>query len=201
MSTDIDSLFDEANAVFKRYEEQTAAVYAKHDESRPLSRWMMKDIVLDSDVGNDYSTLHSMLLEGRFRQADKLTYDLMCKAVGKPIGSYFASEDTSYFPDSDLLSIERLWNYYGNGKFGFDVQREIYRDHASGDLDQFKQLVGWKGNVFQSYDYPEDCNMLDEASHGFLPYLCNHKGKVLFIKNQIIVHEFINRLDMILPVV
>ncbi|PZO11198.1 MAG: hypothetical protein DCF25_19895 [Leptolyngbya foveolarum] len=103
----------------------------------------MEDIVLESDAGIDYSTLHSLLNKSKFRQADKLTYDLMCKATGKPIGSYFNSEDISYFPESDLLSIEKLWNYYGNGKL--DLKSK----------ERFSRLCTWRFRTLQNAGWME----------------------------------------------
>jgi GUN4-like len=183
---------------FQRCDERLKDFSTKEDEARPLSRYSFKDIVLESDTDIDYSKLLAMLSKGRFRQADKLTYDLMCKAMSKPVGSYFTSEDISYFPDSDLLTINKLWDYYSNGKFGFSAQREQYRN-GNDDLDAFKRLAGWKEFIFQDNNYPADDEMLVTANDGFLPYLCNYKGKVLFITNQIIVHNFISRLDMVSP--
>ncbi|MEL6469392.1 MAG: GUN4 domain-containing protein [Cyanobacteria bacterium J06623_4] len=168
------------------------------DSSHELSIYDDDEIILESDVGIDYSNLQKVLSKRRFRQADKMTYDLICKAVSKPVGSYFTSEDIRYFPEADLLTLDKLWNYYSNGMFGFTVQREFFND-ASQDLPTFKYWVGWKDNILQDHDYPADKDMLEQARPGFLPCLCNWKGKVLFITNQIIVHDFAARLDTIAP--
>lgn len=193
-----ENLLADMEAMFQRHNAQIEAFTAESDEAYPSSRFSFADVNLCSDVDIDYSKLHSLLLEGRFRQADKLTYDLMCKTMSKPVGSYFTSEDISFFPDTDLLTIEKLWNYYSNGKFGFCVQRDEYKG-AGEDLDTFKSRVGWKQFVFDTNSYPADSEILETASDGFLPCMCNHKGKVFFIKDQIIVHSFIAKLDMILP--
>jgi len=146
-----------------------------------------EEVKLKSDVGLDFSRLQHLLKKQKFRQADKLTYDLMCKAMGKPIDSWFTEQDFQFFPEADLLTIDRLWTVYSNGKFGLSAQRRIYEE--CGGLfggDNFTNRVGWESNPMFGQDFFADEEMLDYACEGFLPYLCNAKGKFLFVKNQFI---------------
>lgn len=154
-------------------------------------------IVLESDNDIDYSKLQSLLSKKRYRQADKLTYDLICKAISKPVGSDFVSEDIEYFPDNDLLSIDKLWSHYSDGYLGFSAQKEVLESVYS-DLSSFQMVTGWRKNIFEDQSYPTDGKNPTTIAKGALPYLCNSKGKVMFIKNQIIVTRFVERLDEIL---
>lgn len=73
-----------------------------------------------------YQALEDYLKAGEWAAADKETYRLMIKAVGKEEGQYFESEELLNFPCEELLAIDRLWVKYSNGHFGFSIQKKIY---------------------------------------------------------------------------
>ncbi|MEN8447410.1 MAG: GUN4 domain-containing protein [Cyanobacteria bacterium J06555_13] len=82
--------------------------------------------VAGSECGIDYAPLRDRLKAGDWKAADKETYEVMIRAVGKKAGDYFSKDNLLNFPCKDLLTIDRLWAKYSNGRFGFSVQKEIY---------------------------------------------------------------------------
>ena len=81
---------------------------------------------LRSEKGIDYSKLRNLLAAQNWEEADKETYEVMIKAVGKNSGDWFTSDELLNFPCQDIRTIDQLWVKYSQGKFGFSVQKEIY---------------------------------------------------------------------------
>jgi hypothetical protein len=105
---------------------------------------------LSSEKGTDYSKLRDLLKAGQWREADEETYETMIRAVGKEPGKWFTKEELLNFPCTDLLTIDRLWVTYSNGKFGFSVQKNIWQECGSPtgsgkNWDKFCVRVGWQG--------------------------------------------------------
>ena len=95
---------------------------------------------------------------------------------------------------ADLLTVDRLWAAHSNGLFGFSSQKEVYQNLGN-NLENFKEEVGWREYIFQDQKLARDEDLLTNAEKGFLPYLCNQKGRVLFIKDQIILDWILKRLE------
>ena len=104
---------------------------------------------LSSEKGIDYTLLRDLLKEGKWRDADKETYNTMIRVVGKEPGDFFTGKELQNFPCADLKTIDGLWTKYSNGHFGFSVQKAIWQKHgsptSSGEKwDQFCIEVGWQ---------------------------------------------------------
>jgi hypothetical protein len=130
---------------------------------------------LRSEKGIDYSKLRDLLAAQNWEEADKETYEVMIKAVGKKSGEWVTSDELLNFPCQDIRTIDQLWVKYSNGRFGFSVQKEIYLS-VGGKLgsyeyepyNQFRRNVGW--DFFFLGDY---------NSYGHLPRKLtqNHSGE------------------------
>jgi hypothetical protein len=83
--------------------------------------------ILASAVGVNYANLQSLLAAGQWQQANQETWDVMCQALHKNKGSYLSSEDINQLPCQDLETIDRLWQKYSQGKFGFSAQKNAYK--------------------------------------------------------------------------
>jgi hypothetical protein len=116
---------------------------------------------LSSEKGIDYTRLRDLLKAGQWRDADKETYAVMIRAVGKKSGEWFSREELLNFPCTDLRTIDGLWVKYSQGKFGFSVQKQIYVE-CGAQLDgeypgdkiwhEFCDRVGWrKGGKYLNY--------------------------------------------------
>ncbi|MDS9396147.1 GUN4 domain-containing protein [Aphanizomenon flos-aquae NRERC-008] len=133
---------------------------------------------LRSEKGIDYSKLRDLLAAQNWEEADKETYEVMIKAVGKKSGNYFnfTIDELLNFPCQDLRTIDQLWVNYSNGRFGFSVQKEIYLsvggEFSSDEYDflawnMFVQDVGW-------YDVHKN-----QIPRGHLPF--SIYGRVFFL--------------------
>jgi len=125
-----------------------------------LSPELMASLQTLGTVAQDskYQTLEDHLSHQRWREADEETYRLMITTVGKEEGQWFDRADLENFPCEDLLTIDRLWVKYSNGKWGFSVQKQIWQDCGSpmsynDEWEEFGDRVGWrKDNDWVTYD-------------------------------------------------
>lgn len=101
-----------------------------------------QDYILISEVGVDYTKLCDLLATGKWQQADRETWAVMCQALSKPPSSYLNSGDIDKLPCKDLLTIDKLWVKYSLRRFGFSVQKQIY-ESVEGDYGRFCDRIGW----------------------------------------------------------
>ncbi|NEQ54942.1 MAG: GUN4 domain-containing protein, partial [Leptolyngbya sp. SIO3F4] len=120
------------------------------------------ELELNSEKGVDYRKLRDLLKAGDWKAADNETYEVMIRAVGKKSGDWFTTDELLNFSCADLLTIDRLWVHYSQGRFGFSVQKKIYIE-CGAKLDgkypgdkiwrKFGDKVGWrKGAKWISYN-------------------------------------------------
>lgn len=101
-------------------------------------------IKLPSDVGMDYVPLATMLASGQLAEADQFTRDALIVLAGsKEAGRDFVYwTEVKKIPSTDLATIERLWNQYSKGKFGYSVQKKKWRQSKE-DFEVFCRKIGW----------------------------------------------------------
>jgi hypothetical protein len=80
---------------------------------------------LPSEKGMDYVPLATMLATGQFQEADQFTRDALIELAGsKQAGRNFVYfTEVKNIPATDLATMERLWNQFSGGKFGYSVQK------------------------------------------------------------------------------
>jgi hypothetical protein len=107
-------------------------------------------VPLVSAVGVDYTKLRDLLVAKNWKKADLETAERMLEAAGRESQGYLDIEDVKNFPCQDLGTIDKLWVEYSDGKFGFSVQKKIYRDLGGTKDDDddevwesFVDKVGW----------------------------------------------------------
>ncbi|MGF1524644.1 MAG: GUN4 domain-containing protein [Leptolyngbyaceae cyanobacterium] len=168
-----------------------AKQYGHPDASRMLAKAERHEAdELKSEKGIDYTHLRDLLRAEDWKAADRETYEVMIRAVGKEPGQYFISDELLNFPCADLLTIDRLWVKYSKGKFGFSVQKQIYVECGAtldgeypGDKiwDQFCDRIGWrKEGIWFGYS---DVTFDTTAPTGHLPlngWYDRSWGRVLF---------------------
>ncbi|OUC15000.1 MAG: hypothetical protein B0A82_09200 [Alkalinema sp. CACIAM 70d] len=98
---------------------------------------------------NYYVKLRDLLAAQNWRAADQETADRMCEVMNRQKQGYLEEEDIKKFPHLDLRNIDRLWVHYSQGKFGFSVQKKIWKSCSSPAKynkywEQFGDTVGWK---------------------------------------------------------
>jgi hypothetical protein len=136
-------------------------------------------VALKSEKGTDYSRLRDLLVGEKWREADLETHKMIAQVINRHDSSYTAS-DLLQFSSIDLITIDKLWKTYSRGKFGFSVQKQIYK-RIGAQLDgrypgnevwkKFLKAVGW--GYAQSL---ESIKFDISAPEGHLPLLYVSEG-------------------------
>jgi hypothetical protein len=126
-------------------------------------------VPLKSDRQIDYSSLQQALARQKFQDADTITRQKLCELAGeaaiKRKWVYFT--EVEQFPQADLSTLDRLWFFYSEGKFGFSVQREIWLSLGK-DFSKLWTKIGWKNEVTWTR-YPNEFIWDLTAPKGHLP--------------------------------
>jgi hypothetical protein len=126
-------------------------------------------VALPPDLTLDYAPLQRLLWQQDFQQADRLTLSNLCSLAGATAAKrgwlYFTEVEN--FPSADLQTINRLWQVYSEGKFGFAVQRELWIS-VDRNWDKLWSKIGWRtGNIWTRY--PQEFIWDLSAPRGHLP--------------------------------
>jgi len=97
--------------------------------------------VVRVQLSDRYTAMLNYLANGRWREADRETYEVMCQVIGKRGGSWHP-KDIQTFPCEDLRILDQLWVQFSSGRFGFSVQRDIYVA-VGGKLDGRYEEEAW----------------------------------------------------------
>jgi hypothetical protein len=105
-------------------------------------------------IDRKYEKLLNYLASASWQEADKETYCLMITNVGRRKGEWFdkdKKEELLNFSHEDLKMIDDLWVKYSNGKFGFSVQKQIWKEcgspmemESNANWERFGIRVGWR---------------------------------------------------------
>ena len=129
-----------------------------------------------SEENINYEELQLKLLEQEFEAADRLTSSYLRKLAGKLAekrGYVFYSE-VNNMSGKDLQTIDRLWNIYSNGKFGFSIQAKILRSVGK-KYELMWPKIGWKNNGYWTR-YPNSFCWSLEAPEGHMPLINQLRG-------------------------
>ena len=92
---------------------------------------------------------HSIFIHGHPRISLYLSFQQFTRdALIELSGSKAKGRNFVYFtevkniPSTDLATIERLWNQFSGGKFGYSVQKRKWKQ-CKGDFEAFCRRVGW----------------------------------------------------------
>jgi len=143
---------------------------------------------MESAVGFDFVPLLTALQAGEFREADQLTRDGLITIAGEAAVKrgyvYFA--EVPKLPVEDMATIERLWQRYSDGKFGYAVQRAAYvSKKVDSNLEKLFERIGWKnkeGSLLRWLPEAKGDEFiydLDKAPKGHLPLTSTLRGQQL----------------------
>ena len=133
----------------------------------------------------DYKPLQQLLINEHFQEADKITQMYLCQLakLNQNKGrNWLYFTDIILIPKIDLFIIDRLWQIYSDGKFGFTVQKKIWINNNK-NWDIFLQKIGWIEKKTMKR-YPNDFNWTMNAPKGHLPLFNQLRGK------QVLYHLF-----------
>ncbi|XP_039010748.1 tetrapyrrole-binding protein, chloroplastic-like [Hibiscus syriacus] len=145
---------------------------------------------------SSFDTLQHLLSTQNFRQADEETRRLLILLAGEQSqkrGYVFFSE-VQYIPETDLKAIDELWRKYSNNKFGYSVQKNIWKK-VNKDFTKLFLKLGWMKKLdteIEQYNYrafPDEFTweLNDETPEGHLPLTNALRGTRLF--NSILSHR------------
>jgi len=143
---------------------------------------------LESECGFDYVPLSTALQAGEFREADQLTRDALIKLAGEQAVDrgyvYFA--EVPKLPIQDMATIDRLWQTYSNGKFGYAVQAQAWQSKkVNQNFDLFFERIGWKNKDGSLLRWLPEAKAdefiydLEKAPKGHLPLTSTLRGQQL----------------------
>ena len=141
------------------------------------------DVLIESEAGVSYDELKSKLAQGLWEEADKETRRLLCVLAGDAAVQrqwvYFTEART--IPGKDLLTMDRLWRAYSNDRFGFSVQRRIWKV-LSMQWKPFFLKIGWAAGTNSIFKkFPMEFTWDIEAPVGHLPLTNALRGTQLLL--------------------
>ena len=129
-----------------------------------------------SGINLNYDNLQLNLLKQNFEEADRLTSSYLRKLAGKVAenrGYVFYSE-VKDMPGEDLVTIDRLWNIYSQGKFGFSNQAKLLKSVGK-RYDLLWPKIGWKKDGIWTR-YPTSFCWSLKAPEGHMPLVNQLRG-------------------------
>ena len=129
-----------------------------------------------SEVGIDFDPLQQELLLENFEEADRLTSSTLRKLAGEAAVSrgYIYFTEVESIPGLDLITIDRLWKVYSQGKFGFTRQSSLLKS-LDGQYDRLWPRIGWKKDGVWTR-YPGAFTWSIEAPDGHMPLVNQLRG-------------------------
>jgi eukaryotic-like serine/threonine-protein kinase len=129
----------------------------------------------------DYTKLRDLLAAGKWQEADQETLKVMLKVANREKEGYLDYDACKNFSREDIKIIDQLWVKYSNGKFGFSVQKQIWKDcggtpgeYNSDVYVKFCDKIGWRKNG-NRMNY-SDLTFSTNALHGHLPCVFGRWG-------------------------
>jgi hypothetical protein len=111
-----------------RFRRTHAEVAIARDETTTAS----PEIELTSSTGVNYTKLRALLSSNKWQEANQETWNVMCQAAHKNIGSVLSAEDIKQISCDDLQIVNNLWQKYSQGRYGFSSQNQIYMSSILG---------------------------------------------------------------------
>ncbi|NJK75626.1 MAG: hypothetical protein HC942_18415, partial [Microcoleus sp. SU_5_6] len=96
-----------------------------------------------SEVGMDYRQLTKQLETGKWRKADEHTWEILLQISLREEEGWLTAADIDSLPCTDLRTIDRLWQQYSNGRFGWSIQQQIW-ESVAGNYTELCDRVGWR---------------------------------------------------------
>ena len=141
-------------------------------ENDTYNNWFYTNSAIDLK----YNDLQLNLLKQNFEEADRLTSAYLRKLAGKVAenrGYVFYSE-VKDMPGEDLVTMDRLWNIYSQGKFGFSNQAKLLKSVGK-RYDLLWPKIGWKKDGIWTR-YPTSFCWSLKAPEGHMPLVNQLRG-------------------------
>ena len=130
----------------------------------------------ESSAGIDYSLLQAFLLNEEFEEADRRTSAILRDLAGPAAvrRGYVYFSEVPPIPGVDLISLDRLWTVYSQGRFGFSMQARLL-DGLDGNYVKLWPRIGWKIDGVWTR-YPRAFTWSLKAPEGHMPLINQLRG-------------------------
>ena len=130
----------------------------------------------DSGVGIDYGPLQADLLREDFQSADRFTSAVLRQLAGSEAErrGYVYFSEVPGMSGLDLVTLDRLWCAYSQGRFGFSAQARLLKA-LNGRYDQLWPRIGWKQDGVWTR-YPGSFTWSITAPEGHMPLVNQLRG-------------------------
>ena len=131
---------------------------------------------IESSEGIDYSELQSFLLNENFEQADRRTSAILRELAGPAAvrRGYVYFSEVPPMAGLDLVSLDRLWTVYSQGRFGFSTQARLLKG-LDGNYVKLWPRIGWKVDGVWTR-YPGAFTWSIDAPEGHMPLINQLRG-------------------------
>ena len=131
---------------------------------------------VESAMSLDFVALQRDLLNQDFEAADRLTSCMLRELAGDAAvqRGYVYFSEVPAMQGVDLVSIDRLWTVYSQGRFGFTSQARLLTT-LDGRFDQLWPRIGWKREGVWTR-YPRSFTWSIEAPEGHMPLINQLRG-------------------------
>ena len=131
---------------------------------------------VESSAGIDYSELQALLLNEDFEEADRRTSAILRDLAGPAAvrRGYVYFSEVPPMPGMDLVSLDRLWTVYSQGRFGFSMQARLL-DGLDGNYVKLWPRIGWKIDGVWTR-YPRAFTWSLKAPEGHMPLINQLRG-------------------------
>jgi hypothetical protein len=107
---------------------------------------LTKELLNNQNI--DYTQLRDLLAQHKWQEADIETTKVMLKVMNKKYWNEVYKQDIDNFPCQDFHIIDKLWEEYSYGYFGFSIQQTIWSEMGGQvDYETEKRLgdrLGWR---------------------------------------------------------
>ena len=133
-------------------------------------------LAVESAVGLNYGPLQQELLNQNFEEADRITSQFLRDLAGDAAvkRGYVYFTEVAPMSGIDLVSLDRLWTVYSQGRFGFTVQSQLL-DALDGRYERLWPRIGWKRDGVWTR-YPGAFTWSIEAPEGHMPLINQLRG-------------------------
>jgi hypothetical protein len=149
-----------------------------------------QEVELKSELGVSYEALRDKLAAGEWEAADAETRRLLCVLAGEGAvkRKWVYYSEVQFIPEADFKTVDALWRAYSDNKFGYSVQRRIWKNVGE-SWTLFFQKVGWtrpmadsRNNAYKKFPLEFDWDVADPTPLGHLPLTNALRGTQLLEK-------------------
>ena len=133
-------------------------------------------LTVETEAGMDYGPLQQKLLEQDYEEADRMTSQCLRELAGAAAvkRGYVYFTEVGPMSGMDLVSLDRLWTVYSQGRFGFTAQSQLL-SALDGRYERLWPRIGWKCDGVWTR-YPAAFTWSIDAPEGHMPLINQLRG-------------------------